>query len=753
MRAIPFFAVVGGPIMALNFLDFAAALPAQDYTTPGWRGWRLGGRLACVVAGLALIVCTIPGWVQAQPFERRRVAWNVHVEPSWKATAEQVALWRQQGLLQDGEAWFNTSPDVLNFMAYYCDGQRGFLDGRLQLYDQTAADYVTVRKALNLEEEEPDATKPRAGEPPWRNVFNRYKVRYVIMRNDPNQLIKPLGFMLVNPEEWTPLYADGEIFIFGWNHPQEVPPPQFAAMRLNYDREAFGPSAKPVQRSHPPEPPHVREWYEAFYEAEKPHSLASNLAVFHSMHEQVRLERWDLQERQRWWDAHLLVGAAAGTPSWPAMYSRSPILLAHQASLDPPPPSQTYLTIRQIQQSLPDNPDDARAYLALGNAYYKLLWNTTERDRSYQIGFVHPTLIRHTQIVTALNQALKIDPDLEAAHILLAEHYMNCRRFRVPNFYQNNSAINYIDVEVKHREAQLRLSKTHGEPPKGLEDEVKRLKKEVENQTNRYEINAANKPIVQRAVEALKQGLGAEAQSILEKADPKDPALGDENGRRDAGLLRVKLLLSLGRVAEVREKLAEDKDNSNYGNLPDLGMPTYAWFKLLAAAAIGEYDEADKVLAGVVEDAKKEQKQAQASLSGGAGVYLLLNAAKQFGAEPPLHDVIQTFFTRPELFAGDSSALPLNLRLFIRMRELAVQQRSQEADFKTLRGWLALESGDMDRAQQQLREALQVAQVRGDDAAAGLAVGTTLPSTTHLLNMRSTPLAVTGLRWLEAGAR
>src|SRR5260370_38052313 len=138
-------------------------------------------------------------------------------------------------------------------MAYYCEGQRCFLDARLQLYDQAAADYVSVRKSFNVEEEDADKKETRRAEPPWRDVFVRYKVRYVIMRNDPNLLIKPLGGMLVTPEEWTPLYADGETFIFGWNHPQETPPPEWAAMRLNYDREAFGPGGKPVQRSHPPD--------------------------------------------------------------------------------------------------------------------------------------------------------------------------------------------------------------------------------------------------------------------------------------------------------------------------------------------------------------------------------------------------------------------------------------------------------------------------------------------------------------------
>jgi tetratricopeptide (TPR) repeat protein len=762
MRAIPFFAVVAGPIMALNFLDFAATLPAQDYTTPGWRGWRIGGRLLSVVAGLALVVCTVPGWLQAQPYDKRRVAWNVHVEPSWKAVGAQVSQWRQQGLLTDGEAWFNTSPDVLNYMAYYCDGQRGFLDGRLQLYDQTAADYVAVRKALNVEEDEADKKENRPTQPPWRDVFPRYKVRYVIMRTDPKHLLQPLigtpsrPGMLLTQEEWTPLYADGETFIFGWNHPQETPPSGWATMRLNYDREAFGPGAMPVQRAQTPEAPHIREWYEAFYEPEKPRALAVNLAVFHDLYDGVRQGRWGDEQRARWMNLHALVVGATGLPAVAAMfYPKSAILMAHEAALDPPPPSAIYLTIRQIQESLGDNPDDALAYLNLGSAYFKLLWKTKERDRSYYQGFVHPALIRHTQIVTALNQALKIDPDLEAAHALLADHYMNCRQFHVPNYYENNLAVNYVDAELEHRESQLRLSRTHGEPPKALEDEVKQLKAEVERQTILYDINAANKQVVQQAFEALKLGLGVKAQSILEKADAKDLTVGSSpNSLAPGYMLRIKLLLSLGRAEEVRrEALTEENKKLKWGTMPDLGLPTYEWFELLAAAAVGDYDEADRVLGRLAEADNPEQLKAQAGLAGGAGLYVLLHAADKFGANPPLFDVIQILVASPDLVAGKPLGQSLNGWLFTRMVELARQQRARQASLKTLRGWLALESGNVDLARQQFRGALEMAQFRSDDTVAAFAVGTTLPGTTHLLNLYSTPLAVTGLRWMEIGAR
>jgi hypothetical protein len=95
------------------------------------------------------------------------------------------------------------------------------------------------------------------------------------------------------------------------------------------------------------------------------------------------------------------------------------------------------------------------------------------------------------------------------------------------------------------------------------------------------------------------------------------------------------------------------------------------------------------------------------------------------------------------------------------MRKLAFDILNQEADVKTLRGWLLLEAGDIAGARRQFVEAVELGRVRADDSAAGLAVGTTLlpaqaahlPTPAHLLNLHALPLATTRLRWIEEAAR
>src|SRR5439155_20936429 len=51
MRLIPFFAVVSGPIAALNLQDFAARRPGPlPRVEPHWKLWSLGGRIVTLLA-------------------------------------------------------------------------------------------------------------------------------------------------------------------------------------------------------------------------------------------------------------------------------------------------------------------------------------------------------------------------------------------------------------------------------------------------------------------------------------------------------------------------------------------------------------------------------------------------------------------------------------------------------------------------------------------------------------------------------
>ncbi len=781
-RAIPFFAIVSAPIMALNFLDFAAGLRSDEFRkASGWNAWRVGGRALCVVLLIAAVVATFPGWLQAQPFDRRRVAFHVHVEPSWKATAAALNLWQEQGLLDENEHWFNSSPDVFNYMAYFCDKQRPFLDQRLHLYEGVADDYATARKSLAAPPEAPSEKGPAKppADPPWRDVFTRHGVRYVIFYNEPGvllgsrpQVFHPLVNLVDHPEEWTPLYADGDIFIFGWHDPTTKTPVPVAwsVLGLNYDREAFGPATKPVEAVRPTEPPHVRAWYEALWEPEKPHSSAVNRALFHALYEDSRLSHWQLQENERWTGVNLAAGMATGVLARPVLSDqRSPVPQAHFGNLEPPPPGPTYLSVRELQVALADNPQDAWAYYNLGNAYYKLFWEKGEFQRTSQLRFPHIALLRHTQIVAALHEALALDPEPEVAlsiHGLLADHYQRCQQLGVPNFLENGGGVNFVDVLLRHAEEVLRLSKLRGQAPEGLEKQVEKLKKEVEKRQNLYELRAANKPVVARAQVALEAGLGETAQLLLEKADPDD-LKGAPNGLPMGYILRIKLLLSLGRVTEVREALALIRDelaNKNkrpdWGVQSDLALANYDWFRVLTAAATADYDTADDVLAGVLRTARANRQLLMPQMLSVAGQQLLMIAADRMQIQPLLHEWILGFLVRPAQREG-TAGWSLNERLFAETREGAFQALQQEADVHALRGWLLLEAGNLGPAARELREVAALRRVGAADlsvaAATGMAGqaadGRVAPAKAPVLLLHAWPLAGLGLRWMEVSGR
>src|SRR5262249_4157972 len=149
----PFFAVVAGPITALNFLDLAARITsAQAPTERTAQQWAITGRVLSILAALVLLLVGVPGWLQAEPFSVRQIGFGIKVDPGLREAALEVARWRKDGKLAEETHWFNTAPEVVNYFAYFCPGEKGFLDHRLSLFRRSSQQYLTVRKALQGED-------------------------------------------------------------------------------------------------------------------------------------------------------------------------------------------------------------------------------------------------------------------------------------------------------------------------------------------------------------------------------------------------------------------------------------------------------------------------------------------------------------------------------------------------------------------------------------------------------------------------
>src|SRR5207245_1330144 len=79
------------------------------------------------------------------------------------------------------------------------------------------------------------------------------------------------------------------------------------------------------------------------------------------------------------------------------------------------------LAVRAARRAVAANPDDANAHLWLAVAYMDLRDKTVERSLGRTLAPL--LMVRRAQAAAALLHALKLNPDLEAAHERLAELY------------------------------------------------------------------------------------------------------------------------------------------------------------------------------------------------------------------------------------------------------------------------------------------------------------------------------------------
>jgi tetratricopeptide (TPR) repeat protein len=752
-RAIPFFAVVAGPITALNFLDFTAA---RWGTAPrfegGWRGWAVAGRAMSVLLGVLLLVAAWPGWPQAQPFRYRRVGWDVHVDPSLQQAALEIQKWREQGLVGPDDLLFHTAPDVTYYLAWFCPGQRGFIDHRLPLFAAAGEDFVKARKALSGEDvlerkATPDAPgQSRQEAPGWQDVFRRHKVRWVVHHvpdsyANRSTLVQVLG----RPAEFPVCYYRGRTAVFGWRDPKGDPqaPDPYAPLRMDFGRLAFGPGARPAPPQGPGREPAPHEWWMDLWKPAPGHSPGSDSAVLHSTRFDAQSRLWMKRSADSWQclifaDAVGLAGLPGGALTNGALlpfrmllaYHRrpgeAPELLApmdqrsqgllgdYVRTQDAGPPSALYLAVRAARRGLADNPDDGRAWLVLGQAYTDLTYRTREGARGRAVPHVY--LIRQTQIAAALHRALKLKPTLEEQQHL---------HLRLVSFYRDQQ---FFEPAARHYREYLNCTRELG-PAAGqeqafndqldkLEKDVKALERDIKNRQDQYEVQAANKPVLQKVVIAMQMGLADTALNVLLKADPKDLHARPGSAQMAGATLEVNLLLSLGRVEEVRDALSaiEPEKQGIFGTNPAVGVPAFQWAQVQMAAADGDYEAADKHLAEILEHVGQDGSTSE--------MMRLLGLLQPREGAPPLSlgemlglSVGQLVLELAPAAAGNLwqiRRVPPAYGQFSQTTGLARGLLERQADLRTVRGWLALEAGRLDDARRELEAALAAGRAPGD---------------------------------------
>jgi hypothetical protein len=590
VRTVGFFAVVAGPITALNLQDAAAVLSRDAVLRPRWRQLIRWGHGLLLVLGVALSILAWPGWLAAVPHEHHRVAWKVQADPSLQRIAETLHDWRQKGLLANEERVFPLHPEVANYCAWFARGEKGFLDLHSPGFSRLVLQYEAVCRAIASSRsglEAPDE---------WRMILRDYGICVVVLYDAEDQrLITALHKLAARTEEWDLLRVDGRALVFGWKGGR--PGDSFGRLRLDPQRLAFGPvygdsALPPAPALGPQRAPRQREWWESFLTEAPAPSWQSDAA---RMYLRYSSDRVTVEQR------HAVAGYVAAMIG---VATPEPAIAADQILLrltvaEPFIPSFAtrgadlpLLAVRAARLALAANPDDKNAWLCLGQSYHTLHRTTDERSTSGHFALLD--LLRHVQIGTALEHALMLDPDLEPAHEGLSRLYGE-RMF--------------LDAALDHGRHALRLTrrgprwgetvKDFSERLKAEEAAVNRLEQVVQDHKNEYAIRSrpmSGDPLG-RAKLALSLGL---AQLALDEVLLKSPvqAFMGEGAR-----LELELLLQFGRAEGVREMLddpemRESKSKLEFcrvpaparpGYLPMYRLPAFEWLRFLQTAASGDY--------------------------------------------------------------------------------------------------------------------------------------------------------------------
>jgi hypothetical protein len=733
-RAIPFFAVVGGPIAALNFQDavtrFFGSVPR---VTPNWRQWAIAGRLLTLTGAIVLIALAWPGWLHATPMHgepiSRNVAWRVDFEPSLERAAKQLQQWHDDGVLSKDDRGLNLSPDLAYAFAWYAPDEKGFLDARFGLFEKATAEYVEALKVLRSDNESPSDVTARLE--PLAQILRRRSANHLsLFYTNLGRFADVLTLLENDPtKQWTLVYRDGRTAIFSWDDPQlKGPPRRLTRARISDDRLAFGPQTTPPITERAPAP-EALAWYERFLHPRRARPLAADEAFMHLLYFEKTYPHYQQQSLDEWLDAQAagLVGSGAqallaGEPLFRAVLADTcfeatyPKLLGArirktrplgmpnlaitviQRRIDatPGPMALPLLAVRACRRSLLENPNDPEAWYRLQRAYALLSQGTREREWAARLPLLQQ--FRQVQRMAALNHAFTLEPDSEQVHMDLASMYEQM---------SSPGQSGYYDLALKHRTQQLRLVDANGpmrhEKPdeyerrrRQLDDHVQRLDALVKKAEYEYELGQVNKTTMRAKAEfALLKGLGGKArdelvQSVEVIAEP------------EAIPLQLDLMIKTGAIeGESGLRLGLDKakeQSEESGHKPNMGqlgqnqfvVPRYDWLQLLVAAASGDYRLADQILVPIIEF--REQIYRNYVRSRTRAEILDLFAAALF----------DTQVTPITMLRGIERAAR------IEGVKMVAAATPQTADLYALRGLLALESGDIDHAAAMFRNVMEL---------------------------------------------
>jgi hypothetical protein len=337
------------------------------------------------------------------------------------------------------------------------------------------------------------------------------------------------------------------------------------------------------------------------------------------------------------------------------------------------PPASALLAVRAARRAVMEDPDDAVAHLLLGQAYLRLMRDTAERKALRAAPAV--ARAREAQVAAALNQALRLRPGLLAAHEALT------------NFHQESG---HLDLCLAHLRAQLVVLRTIvprsdtkealAERRARLEEGERQLADQVNDLTLLVQSQSFQRDVVKQALFAQDQGLPGWALELLRGAD--SATLG-----RAGTLLKLQLALIAGQAHALRQEFEPPSDAAE----EDAQEPQdFRWLQAQLAAADGAYQEADAELATLTVEG--------------------IDVPEFRLRKAPLGTVVAFLVGKSILDQAAPHSLNLNV-------ERLTSVFRQQADIACLRGLLALEAGETQRATDLFRSSLARWEGSSDGAA------------------------------------
>ncbi|HVS34708.1 MAG TPA: hypothetical protein VMS17_03940 [Gemmataceae bacterium] len=739
-------------------------LIAALFVTVGRAGsWAVAGRILTALLGAVLLFATVPGWLQAQqppPWQWRRIGWTMEPDPAMVRVTDRIKYWQKHAGLEHGVRWLNDSAAALPFLAWYCPDELGCFDAvRLSLYDaQTIRDNRQIRESLS-DAKAGDFGKP---DPRWRNLMRSFEAHFLICYTPyPLRESSPLRTMLRSPDEWVLLYVDGPAAVFGWRDPakKDEMAAQFSRCQVPMEQEAFGAAAVPAP---PPNDNPAPAWWAVLWTPETPRPpevdeagiqrlrFESLQLVWRQRNEKDWNGRWDELKRGMAADAARGYFGAAFSPYGPFQFSflqaqatvwqlsqpqpplpslppkeGEELLLAQARKLfDYGPPASLYLGIRAARRALALKPDEAQAHLFLAHAYFLLMAETRDGVDTAMVGYPpgnasYPLLLRQIQIKTALRRALQIDPKNKLGLLLSREIY---------------AETGYHDLASQYTQQLADALAEEGDDVTALRKSADAMAKEVQQQTEFWRVQTANKRPLDKVQLAVQKGLPLLALDELEKIDW---IAFDDNDKSKLPLQleEFNLLMQTGQVDDVAGELKEDEENLRQKLRfdPAVGLPAYEWLRVQAAAANGDYADADHWLAEIEKQMQADLGPLQQVMTARLAANLFLRHASLATAPVLTSESIVDDLREAMLMEQDQTTISVGEGLV--------------ADTETVRGWLALEAGNIPQAEAHITTALKLPRSANDLA---LDKFFNLPATDQL-NFRARLLAELCRERLNAG--